>query len=94
MLNLSMKNADNISDAANEAISTMQFRLLPLEEVYPNPDQPRKVFEKQALQELAQSIRENGVLQPILVRQIGERFQIVSGERRYRASRLAGLKYI
>lgn len=94
MLNLSIKNVDNNSDTANEAISTMQFRLLPLDEVYPNPDQPRKVFEKQALQELAQSIRENGVLQPILVRQIGERFQIVSGERRYRASRLAGLKYI
>ncbi|MEW6711714.1 MAG: ParB/RepB/Spo0J family partition protein [Candidatus Riflebacteria bacterium] len=94
MLNLSVKNVDNNTDAANEAISSMQFRLLPLDEVYPNPDQPRKVFEKQALQELAQSIRENGVLQPILVRQIGERFQIVSGERRYRASRLAGLKYI
>ncbi|MDD3148591.1 MAG: ParB/RepB/Spo0J family partition protein [Candidatus Riflebacteria bacterium] len=68
----------------------MEFKLLPLEQVYPNPNQPRKIFEKQALEELAQSIRENGVLQPVLVRQIGSRYQIVSGERRFRASKLAG----
>ncbi len=74
--------------------SEMEFRLLPLEKVYPNPNQPRKIFEKQALEELAQSIRENGVLQPVLVRQIGSRFQIVSGERRYRASKMAGMNSI
>ncbi len=74
--------------------SGMEFRLLPLEKVYPNPNQPRKIFEKQALEELAQSIRENGVLQPVLVRQIGSRFQIVSGERRYRASKMAGMNSI
>lgn len=69
----------------------MEFKLLPLEKVYPNPNQPRKIFDKQALEELAQSIRENGVLQPVLVRQIGSRYQIVSGERRFRASKIAGL---
>ncbi|NCB39321.1 MAG: ParB/RepB/Spo0J family partition protein [Erysipelotrichia bacterium] len=72
----------------------IEFKLLPLERVYPNPNQPRKVFDKQALEELAQSIRENGVLQPVLVRLIGSRYQIVSGERRYRASKLAGMKSI
>ncbi len=72
----------------------MEFKLLPLDQVYPNPNQPRKIFDKQALEELAQSIRENGVLQPVLVRQIGHRYQIVSGERRYRASRIAGMTTI
>ncbi|MDN5278971.1 MAG: ParB family transcriptional regulator, chromosome partitioning protein [Clostridiales bacterium] len=96
MLNLAEKYADNSqkSDTPNGANNQMQFRLLELEKVKPNPDQPRKIFDKQALEELAQSIRENGVLQPILVRQQGDCYQIVSGERRYRASRLAGLKYI
>ncbi len=72
----------------------MEFRLLPIDQLTPNPNQPRKVFEKQALEELAQSIRENGVLQPVLVRAQGSRFQIVSGERRYRASIMAGMKKI
>lgn len=53
--------------------------------------QPRQVFEPQALAELAQSIREKGVLQPLLVRPRGENFEIVAGERRWRASQLAGL---
>ena len=94
MLNLSEKPVDIDTGTTGAEESPMRFRLLPLDEVYPNPDQPRKFFEKQALEELAQSIRENGVLQPILVRQIGDRYQIVSGERRFRASKLAGLKYI
>ncbi|MFA7146607.1 MAG: ParB/RepB/Spo0J family partition protein, partial [Candidatus Riflebacteria bacterium] len=64
------------------------------DKVYPNPNQPRKLFEKQALDELSQSILEHGVLQPILVRQIGDLYQIVSGERRFRASKLAGLRTI
>ncbi|HAE39080.1 MAG TPA: chromosome partitioning protein ParB, partial [Candidatus Riflebacteria bacterium] len=72
----------------------MEFRMLPLDRVYPNPNQPRKIFDKQALDELAQSIRENGILQPVLVRKIGDRYQIVSGERRYRASKLAGARTI
>ena len=75
-------------------VTEMEFRMLPLERVYPNPNQPRKFFDKQALEELAQSIRENGVLQPVLVRLIGDRYQIVSGERRFRASKLAGARTI
>jgi ParB family chromosome partitioning protein len=94
MLNHSEKPVDNSSDAVRNAENIMHFRLLPLAEVYANPNQPRKIFEKQALEELAQSIRENGILQPILVRQIGDRYQIVSGERRFRAAKMAGLKYI
>lgn len=94
MLNLSQKPVDNKSEVDKNAENIMHFRLLPLDEVYPNPNQPRKLFDKQALEELAQSIKENGILQPILVRQIGSRYQIVSGERRFRASQIAGLKYI
>ena len=72
----------------------IDFKMLPIDRVFPNKNQPRKLFDKSSLEELAQSIRENGVLQPILVRQIGNNYQIVSGERRYRASKLAGMKSI
>jgi ParB/RepB/Spo0J family partition protein len=67
-------------------------RIVPVDHIDPNPKQPRVLFEESALEELASSIREHGVLQPILVRPIGpNRYQIVAGERRWRASRLAGL---
>jgi len=59
-----------------------------------NPNQPRKNFDEKALKELAQSIKEHGVIQPILLQKNGERYIIVAGERRYRASRIAGLKKI
>ena len=63
--------------------------------VDPKSDQPRKYFDKEALEELAESIRENGLLQPILVREYGDgRYQIISGERRFRACRLAGMDMI
>jgi len=95
-LNQQEKTVDITNAGYSYATSApeMEFRMLPLERVYPNPNQPRKVFDKQTLEELAQSIRENGVLQPVLVRMIGDRFQIVSGERRYRASKLAGMRTI
>jgi ParB family chromosome partitioning protein len=62
--------------------------------IVPNPAQPRKVFAEDELLELSNSIAQNGVLQPILVRKVGETFQIIAGERRFRASKLAGLKEI
>ncbi|MCD0171415.1 ParB/RepB/Spo0J family partition protein [Deinococcus sp. 23YEL01] len=67
---------------------------LPLDLIVPNPRQPRRHFDPQQLQDLAVSIAERGVLQPIMVRPSGERFEIVFGERRYRASRLAGRREI
>ena len=70
-------------------------RIVQVDHIEPNPEQPRMVFEQQALEELASSIREHGVLQPILVRPLGPNtYQIVAGERRWRASRLAGLATI
>ena len=62
-----------------------------LDLIYPNPDQPRKEFSARKLEELAQSIRENGLLEPIVVTPRGGRFMIIAGERRFRACRLAGL---
>ena len=60
----------------------------------PNPLQPRRNFEKDRLAELAQSIRENGIIQPLVVRKAGDRYQLVAGERRWRAAKLAGLEQV
>ena len=65
-----------------------------LSEIEPNPRQPRQDFEPVALEELAQSIRENGIITPITLRKTGDTYQIIAGERRWRASRLAGLTEI
>jgi ParB family chromosome partitioning protein len=66
-----------------------------LSKIQPNPDQPRSIFDEETLEELAASIRHIGVIQPITVKEIeGERYVIISGERRYRASKIAGLKSI
>ena len=65
-----------------------------LSEIEPNPRQPRQDFDPLALEELAQSIRENGVITPITLRKTGDTYQIIAGERRWRASRLAGLHEI
>ncbi len=67
---------------------------LSVNDIDPNAMQPRKHFDDSKLRELADSIKENGVLQPIIVTKVGERFHIVAGERRWRASRLAGKKTI
>ena len=65
-----------------------------ISEVEPNKGQPRKFFDKEKIAELASSVAEHGLLQPIIVRKNGQRYQIISGERRWRASRMAGLKEI
>lgn len=80
-----------ISEANAESGSAPETTL-PIDQIQRNPKQPRKNFEQQALEELADSIRQNGVLQPILVRKKGSVYEIVAGERRYQASKLAGIK--
>ncbi|MBQ8917606.1 MAG: ParB/RepB/Spo0J family partition protein [Oscillospiraceae bacterium] len=78
---------DNTADAGQGSIITVR-----LSQVEPNSSQPRRQFDEAALQELADSIREHGVLQPIVVRPLeSDGYQIIAGERRWRASRLAGL---
>jgi ParB family chromosome partitioning protein len=66
-----------------------QIREIPVERILPNPAQPRLSYDEDSLTELADSIREHGVLQPILVRPVGGQFQLIAGERRWRASRMA-----
>ncbi|MDF1547598.1 MAG: ParB/RepB/Spo0J family partition protein [Bacteroidales bacterium] len=78
-----------------EAVSTSAIAEIDIDKIEANPFQPRKEFESEALNELASSIKELGIIQPITVKQIGEnKFQLISGERRYRASKIAGLKKI
>ncbi|MBI2689122.1 MAG: ParB/RepB/Spo0J family partition protein [Acidobacteria bacterium] len=69
----------------------VQINKLPIHQIEPNPLQPRSVFDATRLEELAQSIRANGVIQPLIVRKLGNQFHIVAGERRWRAAKLAGL---
>jgi ParB family chromosome partitioning protein len=66
-----------------------QIREVPTNRILPNPAQPRLSYEEDSLVELADSIREHGVLQPILVRPVGSQFELIAGERRWRASRMA-----
>jgi ParB family chromosome partitioning protein len=67
---------------------------LPLERVEPNPYQPRRVYDESALKALADSIAEHGVLQPLVVRPVDEGYQLIAGERRLRASQMAGLNSV
>ena len=77
--------------AAAPAPAPERTNRLPIDRIEPNPMQPRTVFRPDRLQELADSIRANGIIQPLIVRKAGPRFQIVAGERRWRAAHLAGL---
>ncbi|MCR6688559.1 ParB/RepB/Spo0J family partition protein [Cellulomonas sp.] len=70
------------------------FAELPTSSIRPNPRQPRTVFDEDALEELVGSIREIGVLQPVVVRQVGDGYELIMGERRWRATQAAGLETI
>lgn len=78
-------SATSASNAASET-------KLPIEDIVPNPNQPRIHFNETELRELGESIQEHGVLQPLLVRKHGNGYEIIAGERRYQASKLAGLE--
>lgn len=64
---------------------------IPIEDIVPNPNQPRTNFNETELEELADSIKEHGILQPLIVRQQGDKYEIIAGERRYQAAKIAGL---
>ncbi len=78
----------------DESAGQGELVLVATEEVFPNPRQPRSRFDKSTLEELAASIREQGVLQPLLVRKVPGGYELVAGERRLRAARMAGLERI
>jgi ParB family chromosome partitioning protein len=73
---------------------TGALRELPIEQLLPNPQQPRQNFAREALADLAASIRSSGILQPLVVRPRGDRFEILVGERRWRAAQEAGLRRV
>lgn len=84
---------DTHSDVKTEGSSNLNEVEIAL--IEPNPNQPRREFDQEALQELANSIRELGIIQPVTLRKVeGEKYQIIAGERRWRASQLAGLTKI
>ena len=72
----------------------IEFKMIPLKDIKPDPNQPRKFFDEAAMNELSDSIKQKGVLQPILVRPNGKGYMLVCGERRYKGSELAGLSEI
>jgi len=72
-----------------------EVRMIPIGNITPNPHQPRREFSQEALADLSSSIKTRGVLQPILIRSLeNDKYELVAGERRLRASKLAGLKEI
>ena len=82
------------ADLKESVSETERIKELDLEHIDANPNQPREHFNDEHLGELADSIKKHGVLQPVVVRRAGERYQLVIGERRFRASKLAGRKTI
>jgi len=83
-----------VAAAPTAALSPEEANRIAIDEIDPNPMQPRRVFQVDALRELADSIRQHGIIQPLVVRKIGTRFQLVAGERRWRAARIAGLNEV
>ena len=80
--------------AAPEPVRDEGPHKLPIDSIDPNPLQPRRAFQSERLSELAQSIRANGIIQPLVVRKVGDRYQLVAGERRWRAAKLAGVEHV
>ena len=93
---LSAESKSNINSATDTGAEKLVGNMVEvaLEDIYPNATQPRTYFDETALQELDQSIRNLGVIQPITLRKDGDKFEIISGERRFRASKIAGLKSV
>ncbi|HYI62193.1 MAG TPA: ParB/RepB/Spo0J family partition protein [Acidimicrobiales bacterium] len=82
------------ADPPAEPAAGLGLAELPIEDIEPNPHQPRVHFDDENLAALTASVRELGVLQPVLVRPVGERYELIAGERRWRAARRAGLARI
>lgn len=77
-----------------EQVTIMEFKIIPVEQIQANPFQPRQQFDEESLAELAESLKSIGEIQPIVVSRFEKGYQIIAGERRWRAAKLAGLKEI
>ena len=82
-------SSENSERAYNTETSSIE-----IEKIRTNPEQPRKIFDEIKLEELADSIKENGILQPLIITKNGEYIELVAGERRLRAAKIAGLKKV
>lgn len=82
------------AQSPTESADAESVQMVALDRIRPLPHQPRKSFAPEALEELAQSIREQGVIQPLIVRERSGKFELIAGERRWRASQIAGLKSV
>ena len=92
--NLNVNNVSDFEKKMYEDVKNEEIVELSVNELRPNPYQPRTVFDEDALNELAESIKENGVIQPIIVKKSIKGYDVIAGERRLRASKIAGLKTI
>ena len=98
----SVYNDNNINEAeVNDRVEPVKEKVnmegvsqIEISKIDPNKNQPRKVFEQTALNELASSIKQHGIIQPIILNKSGDRYMIVAGERRWRAAQIAGLKVV
>jgi ParB family chromosome partitioning protein len=84
------------STPAREGVSAppTPWRVIPLDSIQPNPHQPRRTMNEAGLADLAASLKTNGLIQPVVVRAIGDAYQLIAGERRFRAAKIAGLTEI
>ncbi len=96
-----LKVYDNENEDVNASQSITKYDMrhgdvekIDINKIYTNPNQPRKTFDKESLNELAESIKLHGLIQPIVVNQMPDGYMIIAGERRYRASKICGLKEI
>lgn len=94
LFNTDNLNMDEIEKQIYEETTNEEIVEININELRPNPYQPRQVFDEEALKELASSIKEHGVFQPIIVKKSIKGYEIIAGERRYRASKMAGLEKI
>lgn len=84
----------NESSVSNYEMRQGDIEKIDINKVYPNPNQPRKTFDKESLNELAESIRIHGLIQPIIVNKMDDGYMVIAGERRYRACKICGLNQI
>ena len=89
-----MNVMEEIDDKKIKDISQSGETIVKLSQIEPNANQPRKNFNEDALQELADSIKQFGIIQPLVVQKKGRRYEIIAGERRWRAARIAGIKEV
>ena len=85
---------DEVSGKSSDGAEAQKELFVKVTEIEPNPDQPRKYFDETALEELAASLKAYGMIQPIVVKKNGEYYEIIAGERRWRAAKIAGMEKV